>query len=264
MAQPNNVFDSIAEIIARQNEAEERARQDHEELLEAIKRSNDEASAERAAIDRRNRAFSIKNFIKRSVHEYMWIGDAEEFKKEKRITVILLLASVFCMLASTVVVSVLWSMYSTYTLFENIWLLLSLYMLKYTVKAKKNYPIFEYSMNSIERFRLDSDGVLRTDRVKKKYKWFLALSIIAVLLNVICAWIIENNAPWLITVLELLTLVINIAAYKRVYDFFFGYGPIRFTGMNDAGTEKVVIIFDTLENKLYLEADYLKKYPFMT
>ena len=37
---PNNVFEGLDEILARQKQAEERSRQEHEEILEAINQAN--------------------------------------------------------------------------------------------------------------------------------------------------------------------------------------------------------------------------------
>jgi hypothetical protein len=73
----------------------------------------------------------------------------------------------------------------------------------------------------------------------------------------------NHSVPLLVTILELGTLALNIFTVYKVTDFFAGYGPIRFTGMNEAGTAKVVLIFDTIMNKLYTEEEYLKTFPFM-
>ena len=72
-----------------------------------------------------------------------------------------------------------------------------------------------------------------------------------------------DSVPLLVTILELGTLALNIFTVYKVTDFFAGYGPLRFTGMNEAGTAKVVLIFDTMMNKLYTEEEYLKTFPFM-
>ena len=37
---PNNVFEGLDEILARQKQAEERSRQEHEEILEAINKKS--------------------------------------------------------------------------------------------------------------------------------------------------------------------------------------------------------------------------------
>lgn len=79
------------------------------------------------------------------------------------------------------------------------------------------------------------------------------MACIAFLLNTAFAWMDNHSVPLLVTVLELGALALNIFTVCKVTDFFAGYGPLRFTGMNEAGTAKVVLIFDTIMNKLYTE-----------
>lgn len=267
MAEFKNVYEGIDEILARQNQAEERSRQEHEEIIDAIKKANApvaQADQVKRAVNQRNQSWSLKNFINRSVHEYMWIGTKEDFDKEKKRALFLIWSSIVSMIICTIVASISFGIYSTYTLFENIWLLLMLYVLKYTSKTKKNYSTLDYSFNSFERFETDADGILRNTVYKKKYRWFLVLACIAFVLNAFSAWIVdESSFPLLVTILELGSLTLNIFTVYKVTDFFAGYGPIRFTGTNEAGTGKVVLIFDTIANKLYAEEDYLKIFSFM-
>ena len=267
MADSKNIYDSLDEVIARQKQAEERSRQEHEEILEAISRADAktaQVNQVQQTVNQRNQSWSLKNFINRSVHEYMWFGTKEEFDQDKKFALILILSSIVSMIICTIVATVLFGIYSTFTLFENIWLVLMLCVLKYTYKTKKNYSTLDYSFNSFERFELDGDGVLRRMVYKKKYRWFWVLACIAFALNALSAWIVdETSIPLLVTVLELGTLAINIFTVYKVTDFFAAYGPIRFSGMNEAQTAKVVLVFDTMMNKLYTEEDYLKIFPFM-
>ena len=264
---PNNVFEGLDEILARQKEAENRSRQEHEEILEAINKANSQSAQVdqiQRTVDRRNQVFSLKNFLSRSTHEYMWLGTYDDFDKEKTISVFLIIASIISMIVCTIVTTASFGMYSTFTLFENIWLLLALFVLKYTCMAKKNYSVWEYSSNSYEEFEVNSDGVLMRGYYKRKYRWSFVLACIAFVMNALSAWVlVESATPLLVTILELLTMALNMFTAYKVTDFFYGYGPMRFTGMNEAGTEKVVLIFDTTINKLYTEEDYLKTFPFM-
>ena len=251
-------------MLARQKQADERSRQEHEEILDAINKTNVNADQVQRAVNQRNQSWSLKNFINRSVHEYMWLGTNEDFAKEKKLSLNLIRASIVSMILCTIVASVSFGNYSVFTLFENIWLLLMLCVLKYTYKTKKNYSTIQYCFNSFERFEADADGVLRSTIYKKKYKWFLVLACVAFVLNALDAWMVdESRVPLLATILELGTLALNIFTVCKVTGFFAGYGPIKFTGMNDSGTAKVVLIFDATMNKLYTEEDYLKTFPFM-
>lgn len=261
----DNIFDGLDEILARQKQAEEQSRQEHEKILDAINKAKaiQEDQVQRT-INQRNQSWSLKNFIKRSTHEYMWVGTKEDFDKEKNLALILIMSSIVSMIICTIVACISFNMYSTYTFFENIWLLLMMCVLKYTCKTKKNYSTLDYAYNSFERFKIDSDGILRCTCYKKKYKWFLVLACISFLLNVLSAWIFDDSSiPLLVTILELVALALNIFTVYKVTDFFLGYGPIRLTGVNETGSGTAVLIFDTTMNKLYTEEEYLKKFPFM-
>ena len=258
---PNNVFEGLDEILARQKQAEERSRQEHEEILEAINKVNAkaaEADQVQRTVNQRNQSWSLKNFINRSIHEYMWLGTRDEFEKDKSVATLFTILSIVGICLCSIVTTATVGFYTTYTFFENIWLFLLLFVCKYVMKAQKNYSTLEYSQNSFERFTLDADGVLRPGPYKKKYKWFLILAVISFILNAICNW-----GSLIALLLEVLVLGLNLFTVYKVTDFFAGYGPIRFIGMNDRGTAKVVIIFDTLQNKLYTEEDYLKQFPLM-
>ena len=149
----NNVFEEIDKILAQQKQAEEQSRQEHEELLAAISKANAKAAqvdVVQRAVNQRNQSWSLKNFIKRSVHEYMWLGAREEFEKEKQRALLFIRSSIIAMIICTIVATVSFGIYSTYTLFENIWLVLMLCVHRYTYKTKKNYSTLEYSFNSFE------------------------------------------------------------------------------------------------------------------
>ena len=233
-----------------------------DEILEAVNKPTaapaTENNAIKSTVKQRNQSWSLKNFINRSIHEYMWLGTRDEFEKDKSVATLFTILSIVGICLCSIVTTATVGFYTTYTFFENIWLFLLLFVCKYVMKAQKNYSTLEYSQNSFERFTLDADGVLRPGPYKKKYKWFLILAVISFILNAICNW-----GSLIALLLEVLVLGLNLFTVYKVTDFFAGYGPIRFIGMNDRGTAKVVIIFDTLQNKLYTEEDYLKQFPLM-
>ena len=114
------IFEQLDEISEKQDE-----------ILDSLNRGGGpkrpsprpQADPVRESIDKRNQIWSLKNFIARSVHEYMWVGTKEDFYQEKKVALILIIASVLSMIVCTIVATVSFGLYSTYTLFENIWLL---------------------------------------------------------------------------------------------------------------------------------------------
>ena len=261
-----NLFEKADEILERQKQSDERASREHNEIIEAISKANannhqtDQVSQ---AINRRNQSFSLVNFINHAVQEYIWFGTHEKFNKEKMRALKLVVSSIIAMILCTVCTTKTFGIYSTFTIFENIWLLMSLFILKYVIKAKKIYLSHVYAFNTIEDFDVDADGVFRSKGNKKRYKVFLVLACIAFCSNTICAWSYSTAVAVWLSILELVCMVLSIVSFHLVDNLFLGYGPIKFTGPNENDVYDVVLIFDTLMNKLYTEEEYLKKYSFM-
>ena len=206
----------------------------------------------------------LKRFISKAKKEYCWLGSESDFQKEKRLALIFLAILMGTIILSTIFTSIAFGMYSTFTLFENIWLIMMCFIASYLVKAKRFYDCYEFSLASCFRFEPDADGVLRMGAPNKKYKLFLVLTCICAVLNIIVAWT-ENNGgmAFLATVFELAVIGLSIFVFNfKALDFFYGYSNLRFTGTNETSGAKVVLIFEPIMNKLYTEEDYLKKFPF--
>ena len=252
---------SIYEQLEQIQEQQKKQKEVQDEILEQLHRArnSEEARAEQSAPSQP----SLKSYMRNSVHEHMCLGSAADFKKEKRLNVWLIIASIFAMCVCTAVTTACVGFYTTFTLFENIWLFLTLCVLKYTVKTKKFYPTLIYSFQSFEKFKYNSYGVLESAGYKRKYFWFLLLACICFVLNCAFAWTQGCTAPLLITVIEVLTLGLNLFVTYRVISFFAGYGPVRITGLDPSGVNKLSFVLDTAQNKLYTEEDYYKAFPLM-
>ena len=204
----------------------------------------------------------LKRFISKAKKEYCWLGSESDFQKEKKTALILLAVLMGTIILSTIFTSIAFGMYSTFTLFENIWLIMMLCTIKYIHKAKYHYDCFDFSKNSFFHFELDADGVLRFGTLKTKYIWFTVITCICVFCNIIVVWVEANAVLALIaTLFELALGVLSIYIfYFKALDFFLGYTFIRFTGRNDANTQTVVLIYDPLTNNLFTEEEggYLK------
>ena len=240
---------------------------DIERELQEIKSMQSRSSMHdpvRRTIDQRNQTFSLQNFIRRAKHEYLWLGTKEDFAKEKKQAILLILASIALMVLTSVVATLCIGLYSTFTFFENLWLLMMLFVLKYTCVAKRHYLDFDYSSNSFLHFEMDGNGVWHDTVYKKRYKILLVLSCIGGLLNILYALLIEECLyPFWIILFELATLALNIFVVYKVTDFFAGYHAIMFTGRNDSGTNIVTIVYDPLDRKYYTDEDYFRLFPML-
>ena len=279
---PQNLFEGQEEILKKLDQQGEditqikslmksnNTRENHEEVpkktdrqSEDIKRiqNRPQSNNMQAAVKERNDSFALKNFIARSFKEYMWLGPPKEFYKEKNVTLILVIAAIFNMIACTIAVTVIQGSYGPLTLFEHIWLLNMLFILKYTVKTKKTQEMYDLALNTVNYVEDDADGLCRQGFVKKGYRRWLTLACISSLLNALFMAAFEQPAFWCI--LELVNTTVNIAAFIAVSKLFSGYIPIKFTALNDAETQYVSLVFEPIENVLYTEEDYKKRHPYM-
>ena len=244
---------------------QERAEEKSNEILDAINEANKKsrgASEIESSLERHNRGFILSNFIKRSEHEYVWLGSQDEFKQDKKVTIIVLFVSILLMGIATAVSTLSFELYTTFTFFENIWLFLSLYMLKFVLKAKKNHPTSVFAKNSFEIFKENEKGILVIDKHKMKYIVFFVVALINFVLNIANAFISEiNHVPALVIIFEVLAMGFCVYAYIKVHDFFLFYGFVKLTGTNEEQTKKVVLYLDPQTEVLYSEEKFFEKYP---
>ena len=223
------------------------------------------SQSETIQLPRENPQVTLKRFITRAKKEYMWFGSRDEFEKEKRESLLFVWILIGVGLLTTLFTSIAFKLYSTFTLFENIWLIMMLCTVKYIHKSQYYHECFEFSENSFFRFELDDDGVLRCGQLKKKYKWFSVITCICALCNIIVVWMEANIILALLaTIFELALGVLSIYVfYFKVLYYFSGYCHLRFTGRNDSNTQTISIIYDPTFNKLYTEEEYKKQFPLL-
>lgn len=273
-----NLFEKLQRIEENQEKVQQQMQQDKEDILSALSKQNppvkhtsqaapsQKASADpaaRAAVQKQNQMMDLRNFLKTSYKEHLWVGNEDEFQKERTKTLLVLIGTSIVMLICTIVTTACLSIYSTFTLFENIWLLLTMFLIKYVYKAQRHYSSEVFSDNSCFRWTRDADGVLQMGIIKKKYKAFFWIAVICAFLNMVSSWMMDCSAPLLVTVLELATIgAIGYSVWETV-GFFAGYGPIRFSGKNQYNSSKVVLIYSDIDRKLYVAEDYYKQFTFV-
>lgn len=204
----------------------------------------------------------LRNFIRRSKKEYVWFGTINEFNKSKTIVNILCVALIIVGILSTILTSVAFNLYTTYTFFENIWLIFACIMFSHSVYAKKRMLDFELREHSNTVFLKDDYGIWRdTNKEKKRFKWFRRISYIAVVCNIICIWSqFKGVIAITVTIFELAFAGITICMSFAYINLFCMYDNfILLTGRNASNTETVTLIFDIMGNKLAPYEEYKEK-----
>jgi hypothetical protein len=112
------------------------------------------------------------------------------------------------------------------------------------------------------KFEMDGDGTMRKSFfMKKRYRVFQVLACISAVCNIICVWM-EGKVALAIfaTLFEIAFFVLTILVLYKADDFFMMYGAIYYTADNDKGTERVTIVYNELDQKLYTKDDFEKRF----
>lgn len=258
---PKSVFDKLDSI----EETQSVTKTQNDEILKILKDiRNQQVVNQNYKINHQPQETGqiLKNFLKLSKKEHLWFGTTTDFNKNKKIIYILCIALIVVGIISTMLTSIALNMYSTFTLFENIWLIFVCIMFSYAVKAKKRMLDTDLMEHSNNVFIQDADGTWRdTNKEKKKYKWFRRISYIAIVGNIICL-LGESKTAMAIsaTMFELAFAGLSIGLVFAYINLYCMYGTfILFTGRNASKTENVTLIFDVFGNKLAPYKEYKEK-----
>ncbi|MDE6408508.1 MAG: hypothetical protein K2K50_07905 [Anaeroplasmataceae bacterium] len=195
----------------------------------------------------------LERFIKTAKKEHFWLGSTAEFKKTKMRAKYFLYALFAAGVLSTIISSIAFKMYSTFTLVENIWLIFSVVLFSYLQHNQKKILDIDLANHDNTIYIKVSDGSWRsTGEEKKRFKWSRRLSHVAVLLNIVALWVISPGPLAAVaTIFELLFLGLSIAANYFYSDFSDMYGAfIFFTNKLETDGKLKTLVFDGLHKKL--------------
>lgn len=203
----------------------------------------------------------LKNFIRSSKKEYLWFGSPNDFKKSKILVYILSALLIITGVISTILTSIAFKLYSTFSLFENIWLVFACIMLSYSIYAKKRMADTDLRDHSCNIFMQDADGTWRdTNKEKKRFRWLRRISYVAVIANIIVIWTQSKGGIAIsATIFELIFAGLTIGLYFAYINLFCMYGTfILFTGRNSTNTQNVTLVFDAIGKKLLSYEEFKK------
>lgn len=260
---PNNVFEGLDELLAGQARAERQAEDDTQSILrelDDLKRRIDKAKGGAP-----QRQLTLKEFLADARQSWLWCGAADAFGKEKTRALLFGGLVLFLGLFSTLLNCAAIGFYSTFSLFENIWLLDTVFAMCHMVRMRRLHEVNDLSRHWWRRVSYDANGFLIHGRMKKRYKVFLVLSIISGFFNIVDCFA-ENvrgtSFNVAATVIELLFIVACVVFIRFADDFTFGYGFTRLDGQDLSGNS-VTLFYTPIENKLYRERDFYQQYPLL-
>ena len=205
----------------------------------------------------------LQTFLKQSKKSWRWFGTKGEFNKWKTLAIISILILLIVGLVTSIVSTVCFKMYSTFTFFENVWMIFGIIYLVYASKAQLTYEVNALAANSSTKYDTDKLGMKFPIKEKAVFRVFRWLALISVICNIICIWTKMGRSNQIFaTIMELLFLLAMIFAFFMRLNLFAQYSIIWVEGHNLVTKEKVVLVLPPGAKQLMPEEEFRKKMPF--
>ena len=201
----------------------------------------------------------LKEFVRNSKKEHVWLGPKEEFEKSKLKVIVICVSLIIIGILSTILTSVACHFYTG--IIENIWTIFVIVLLVYASSLKKRMIDVELRDHSNTIFVQDADGTWRdTNKEKKGFRWFRRLSYFSVGVNLVLIWNLRESTIGIsvfATITEILFVGLSIYLFFAVVDLYCMYGTfIIFTGKREVDNKEISLVFDTIKGVLTPYEEY--------
>ena len=232
--------------------------------IEEINRENNQLLKEifsfpQETIDYNN---TLRLFLIKTEKSYRWFGNKHQFKNSKTLAILANVLVLLLGIASTVMTAICFGFYSTFTLFENIWLIFSIVIMAFLSKNFLTNEIYALASNSPIKYKKDKLGMMLPKNNKIVFILFKWFALVAIALNIVFIWFgLGKNLQLVATILEGLFLVSIILAFVATYRFYSKYSIVWLEGHKVDTQEKVVLVLLPGAKELITEEEFKNKLP---
>ena len=231
------------------------------ELLGALQKPASLESQQSQTKEQNNREILIK-FLRQAKKSFRWFGTKSEFFKSKNLVFFANALLIIVGIATSIVSTICFQMYSTFTLFENIWIIFSIVTMSYLFHNRLTNEVNDLSKHSPLKYQKDNVGMLFPTKTKLVFRIFKWLAIISVVCNFICIWTeLGKSLKVFAAIMELLFLGTIIFAMITTPTFYLMYSIPWVEGHNLTTNEKVVLVLLPGGKELMTEEDCRKRFP---
>ena len=202
----------------------------------------------------------FQDFIKQSKKSWRWFGTRKEFNKWKTLATMSMWILLLVGLVASIVSTICFQIYSTFTLFENIWMIFGIIYLVYDSKTRFIYEVNELASNSPRKYMTDKTGMKFPEGERGPFRVFKWLAIISVLCNIICIWAnLGNTNKAFATIMEVLLLGAIISAHFMNANLYAQYAIIWIEGRNLETNKKVVLVLLPGSREFITKEEFIEK-----
>lgn len=233
------------------------------ELLGTLQQPTKPIPQQNQTKEQSDRDILIK-FLRQAKKSFRWLGKKAEFAKSKNLAIFANILLIIVGVVTSVISTICFQMYSTFTLFENIWIVFSIVTLSFLLHNQLTNEVNDLAKHSPLKYQKDNVGMLFPVKTKLVFRVFKWLAIISIVCNIVCIWTeIGKNTKVLATIMEILFLGAIIFALIVTSNFYLVYSIPWVEGHNLTTNEKVVLVLPPGAKGLMTEEECRSKLPFL-
>lgn len=205
----------------------------------------------------------LQTFLKQSKKSWGWFGTRTEFNKWKILAIVSLVILLLVGLITSIFSTVCFQMYSTFTFFENAWMICGIIYLVYAGKTQHIYEVNTLASRSPYNYERDHLGMMFPRKEKIVFRIIRWLAAISTIGNIVCIWTSLGKTNQIVaTIMEVMFLGAIIFAYFMNLNLYAQYSIIWVEGHNLTTKERVVLVLPPGAKQLMPEEEFKKRMPF--
>ena len=258
MADERSLFERL-DSIEETNKANNRIL---EQLLGALNKEQAQFTTQQDQAPRMSEKDILLKFLREAKKSLRWFGTKYEFKKSKYLAIIANIALIAIGIVASIISTISFRMYSTFTLFENIWIIFGIVTLSFLFHNQLTNEVNDLARHSPSKYQRDEVGMLYPTNTKLPFRIFKWLSIISVACNIICIWAgMSKDTKILATIMEVLYFGAMVFALITTSNFYLMYSIPWVEGHSLTTKQRVVLVLPPGEKQLMTEEDFRTKFP---
>lgn len=232
----------------------EKIEKQNQEILEKMKNENNDKISVDYNLDKLN----MDMFLAGATKEIIWFGTSRELKISKLKLMILSLITIFLGLIITIVNTKSFGYYITYSLFENIWMFITLIIFINNFRMKPVMNDEKLARISSYKSKFTSFYYYALTKEKFSHKFFRVLSYISSTF-VLIGFLFDQDVTLLAFILEILFIASIFMGTFVKMNMQEGYRYlIKFTGKQLNSNKIVSIVYHTVTNEFYEYDKFIK------
>lgn len=253
---PENVFEKFDQQSAQLTEI-------NEKLDKVLRVPILNATPLNDQVQKANEEQTLQRFLLTSKKSYHFLGGIDDYKKEKNKALALLSLTIISALISNILTSISLSLFSTFSLIEDLWFFLVFRMISHVLRSQRFYDHLDYSGHSFMTFAQNNTGLFYPDKIKTSYKILKVLALISAPCNIIFLFARYHGAVTIFAVVfEALVFAAVFLSQFIAEGFFCQYSLVYYCGKTENGNNEVTLVWDQTFRKWHTQEEYESKFPF--